>query len=306
MADVKNIKIADIEVSEIALRGVNTEDIDYQLTRDSIAKVGLLNSISVKKTEEKGKYVLVDGLQRYTACKEIGLEEIPALIHEMGDEDMAVAQIIANSRRVKTKPIEYTRQIIKIFGERPTMTFNELCSMLACQPSWLNDRMGLLKLNKAIQEKVDNGDIGLSNAFILAKLPADEQDNYVAAATTEPAAEFVPTVKARLNEIKKEKRGQTVDEYVPEPRCRKQSEIKDLYSDMSALKGIIGKTKDPMEAAQAVVKWAVQMDDASIEAGQAKFEQMKAEKEERQAVLAKKREDAKRAKAEALLAETGK
>ncbi len=301
--EVAVVKLENIETSEIALRSVNTEGEDYKQLRDSIAKIGVTDSICVKKTEEKGKYVLVNGLQRYTSSKELGLEGIPCNIVEMGDEEMAIAQIISNSRRVKTKPIEYTRQIIKIFGERPTMTFKELCGMLCCTEQWLNERIGLLKLNADIQKKVDNGDIGLSNAFSLAKLPSDEQANYLSAALTEPASEFGPTVKARLNDIKKEKRGQTVTEFMPEPKVRKNTEIKDLYADMSVVKEIVADCKNAVEGGQAVIKWIVQMDDLSIDAGRAKFEQLKKEKDERQAIAAKKREEAKRAKAQALLDE---
>jgi len=304
------VKVAQLETSEIALRGVDTECVEYQLIRDSIAervsagKGPLLNSILVKPTESG--YMVTDGLQRYTACKELGVETIPALIDDMSDDEMAVAQIITNSRRVQTKPMEFTRAIVKIYSKKPNMTFAELCKMLSCEEAWLQKRIGLLNLKPEIQALVNDGKLGLTNACMLSKLPEDEQDNFLSAAQTEKAAEFTPEVKKRLNDIQKEKRGQKVSEFVAEPACRKMNEIKDLYNDMSVLPSIIGDVKKPLDAAKALVLWLVQMDDASIEVKKAKYEQLVKEKEERKALAKKKSEDAKRAKAKALLKDVDK
>ncbi len=301
---LKMVPLSAVSVSDIALRGVNVEGIEYQLLRDSIARTGkVLESVLMKETEEEGKYILCNGLQRYTASVELGFKEIPALITEMDDKEFAISQIITNSRRVKTKPIEYTKHIIHIFSEDPTMTFTDMCHLLSCEPEWLNGRLSLLKLKDEIKPLVDNSDIGLSNAFLLAKLPQDEQDNWVGAAQNEPASEFVPKVRERLNEIQKEKRGLKVDAFVAEPKMRKAAEIKDLYADLSAVKAIVKGIKDPVAAAQYMVKWIVQMDDVTIAEKEAEHAKLREEKAERKAIADKKREEAKRAK---VLAEAGK
>ena len=297
MAEVKVLKLSEIEVSDIALRGVNTEGEQYKLLKESltVSPDALLTAIAVNKTEDG--YVLIDGLQRFTAFEELGYDEIPAVIKQLGDVDILAAQIVANSKRVETKPIEFTKGIIEIFKAKPDMTMSGMCQMLSCSRDWLNKRLSLLKLADDIQSMVNEGKINLTNAFMLAKLPEDKQREFLDAAINEPASAFGKNVVDTLNELKKEKRGQKTSEFVYEPKIRKQSDIKALYDDKALINSIVAGRNNAIEGGYALIDWIMQMDEKSVADAKSKWEQVQADKAARAAEAKRKREEAKKQEA---------
>ena len=297
MAEVKMLKLKDIEVSDIALRGVNTEGEQYKLLKESLSSSpdALLTAIAVNKTEDG--YVLIDGLQRFTAFEELGYDEIPAVIKQLGDTDILAAQIVANSKRVETKPIEFTKGIIEIFKAKPEMTMSGMCQMLSCSREWLNKRLSLLKLANDIQPLVNENKINLTNAFMLAKLPEDKQKEFLDAAINEPASAFGKSVVDTLNEMKKEKRGSKTSEFVYEAKIRKLSDIKALYDDKALIKDIVAGCNNAIEGGNALIDWIMQMDEKSIADAKAHWEQVQADKAARAAEAKRKREEAKKQEA---------
>jgi ParB family chromosome partitioning protein len=100
--------------------------------------------------------------------------------------------------KIETKPVEYSKAILKIIEGNPLLSREELATSLAKTSSWLSERLGLLKLTEEIGKLVDSGEIKLSNAYALAKLPPEEQSDFVDRALTMPPQQFTPTVNARV------------------------------------------------------------------------------------------------------------
>jgi len=299
--DIKNISLGEIQVSEVALRGCDEKNLEFMELKDSIGKVGVLESILVQRNPEGG-YLLVNGLQRYTASKLLGLTEIPAIIEEMTDSvDIQVKQIITNSVGVATKPVEYTKQLVSILNAKPRMSLNEMCELIHKSPNWLNDRLKLLRLPSNIQEQVNEGEICLSNAFALSTLPENEVENFVGAAMTETAAEFTPKIAERNNEIKKEKAGIKVEaKFIPKPKARKANIIDEMRQNAEALSHLF----DGLDAKTAFVNalnWVMQMDEESIAIAEREFQEKKDLREEKRKIAKEKRAKAKLDKAKALM-----
>ena len=72
MNNTVDIPISNIIVSEDRLWKIKEEQVET--LKSSISEIGLINPITVQ--ERKGKYLLIGGEHRYTACKQLGFENI--------------------------------------------------------------------------------------------------------------------------------------------------------------------------------------------------------------------------------------
>jgi ParB/RepB/Spo0J family partition protein len=307
---LKTIEIAKIRENPVALRSVNKQDEQYLGLVDSIRSRGVLNPILVRevKDAETGEvyFGLVDGLQRFTASQDAGRTEIPAQVIALTDAEVLEAQIITNVHRVETKPVEYSKQLMRILAGNPTMTLAELAGKLNKSPAWIGDRLALVKLSDTIQPLVDDGKINLSNAYALAKLPPDEQANFVDRAMTMPPQEFVPTVNVRVKEIrdaKRQGRDASPSEFQPVPHLQKLAEIKGEYENPTVGPVLVAESgaKTAEEGFRLGVAWALHMDPRSVEAQKQKDAERRAAAEAEKAKRKAER-DAKKAQEAASVA----
>lgn len=305
----KVIPISDVRENPVALRTVNLEDERYIGLRDSISAAGILSPPSVRQREEviDGKkivyYELVDGLHRFSAAKQLGHTEIPVNIVSLDDAATHEAQIMANLHIIETKPVEFTRQLHRLFASNPTLTLDDMAVKVCKSTTWVNQRLSLLKLEPVISKLVDEGKIKVSNAVALSKLPPNEQANYVDQAVTMSADEFIPLVQARAKEIKvNARKGRTTEPvvFVPQPRLQKMSVLKDEMENPQIGPALVKqqKTKQPADAFNLGISWALSMDPASIEVRKAtdvaRKQQLEDDKKKRAAERAKEKAEVAR------------
>lgn len=295
-----HIPLSKIRENPVALRSVNRTTEEYLGLVDSIKKDGVLNPILVRevKDAESGEmvYGLIDGLHRFTASTDAGKETIPAQVVSMEDAEVLEAQVLANVHKVETKPVEYSKQLTRILAQNPLMPMSELAMRLSKSPAWLNERLGLVKLEAGVASLVDEGKINLSNAYALAKLPVEDQAAYLERAMTMTPQEFVPTVGARVKEIREAKRqGRSTapGEFTPVPHLRKVSELKEEMEQAAAAKVLtkeLGIT-DAAEGFQLGIKWALHMDAQSVAIAKQKDADRQKEAAEKKAAREKDRHE---------------
>ncbi len=281
---LKEIPLRHIRESKVALRDVDKTNEQYIELVDSIRIRGVLNPILVRELgKEDGEmfYSLVDGLQRFTASADAGRESVPAQIIELSDAQVLEAQIIANLHRVEMKPVQYSKQLHKILAENPFLTLSELSKRLAKSPSWLMSMLSLTKIkNTDIAQLINDGKIPLANAYVLAKLPEEEQLNFIERAMTEAAAQFAPAVNARVKEIrdaKRQGRDPDAEQFVAVGFLQKIVDIKTELSTPNALLALIEakKPKTPMDAAKLALSWVLHLDEMSIAESKRKYDEKK-------------------------------
>lgn len=313
-SEMKRISLSLIHESEVALRPVNRQALEYIQLVESVRDVGVLHSILVRKvTDPKTKkitYGLVDGLQRFTAAKDAGLKDINVNILEIDDAKLMQVQIIGNVHKIETKPAQYTKQMIRILSLDPMMTLTDLAKHLSQSVSWVNKRLSLARLDQKIQDIVDAGKINLSNAYALATLPVDEQGNYVDRAITDSPAEFMPMIHARAKEIKDSKlkgRDAGPREFVAVARLQKLTDIKTIFEspkdDFAVALIANEKCKTPLDAVNATIAWVLHMDKVSVQEARAKDVERKAQQKVEKDRRKKERDDRKIAEAAATSAE---
>ncbi len=303
---MKDLPVKLIRESNIALRSVQRQSEAYQGLVDSVRTHGVLQSVLVREDKDPETnetfYWLIDGLQRYNACKDAGREMISAKIVAMDDAGVLESQIILNVHKIETRPVEYSKQLLRVMAGNPTMTISNLAVKLSKSPTWVSERLGLVKLDKQIADRVDDDKINLSNAYALAKLPPEEQINFVDRAMTLQPQEFVPQVNLRVKELRDAKRqGRDPEKaaFQPVAHCRKVGEIKDELNGKKIAAVLVAQTgiKDPVEAFNLGIQWVLNLDPVSVklqyEAEEARVKKLADAKAAREAEkLAKKGEAA--------------
>lgn len=294
------VRVDLIRENKDALRTVNRQDEVYLGLVDSVRRNGILNPPSVRKLTDpvtnEEFFGLVDGLHRFNAAKDAGLTEIPVLVLSLSDAQVLEAQIIANVHKVETKAMDYTKQLIRILNLNPLLTKAQLCDMLSKSPAWLDGRLSLLELVPDIQVLVNEGKLNVSNAIMLAKLPAEEQPTFLDSALSKSPQEFIPQASERVKQIREAKRkgkDPSKPEFTPVTHIRKLSELKEEVEKKELAKVLTKNVASVEDAFTLGVRWALSIDPMSIEQQRQKYEQEKINKEEEKKKRAKEREEKK-------------
>lgn len=72
---------------------------------DSIKKNGLLEPLIVRPFSG-GKYEIISGHRRVNACKELGIQTVPAIVKELNKDEAVIAMVDANLQREHLLPSE--------------------------------------------------------------------------------------------------------------------------------------------------------------------------------------------------------
>jgi hypothetical protein len=164
----------------------------------------------------------------------------------------------------------------------------------------------LTKLIPEIQHLVDEDKINLTNAYSLAKLPADEQANFLDRSMTMKPEEFLPTVNNRVKELREASRqGRDPNkEFEPIAILRKMAEIKEEMTSKAAQKLLLSKVNPQTveEAFSLAVSWVLHLDPVSVQAQIDRDKQRKEELATQKEQRKKERELKQRREAAALAA----
>ena len=279
MGELKRIAIAEIRENPVALRAVNRQDEGYLGLVESIKK-GFFGAITVRAKQDPETtakfYELVDGLHRFCAAKDAGLNEINVDIVSLDDDQTLEAQIMANIHKIETRPVEYSKQLLRILSRNPLMTEIELAQKLGKSAQWIRERLGLTKIsNHEIAELVNEGKIKLANAYALAKLPPEEMADFVDRAMTLPPDEFVPVANGRIKELRDAKR-QGKDaagaEFQPVAFMQKMKDVKDEMDKGAIAKSLCVGLANAESGFKMAIQWMLHLDPRSVEVQRSKEE----------------------------------
>lgn len=165
----------------------------------SIRDVGLLQPVVVRPLPG-GRYELVAGERRVRACRMAGLERVPAIMRETGEEDLLKEALIENIHRVQLNPLEEAAaygQLLDDFG----ITQEELAERLGKSRPTISNALRLLSLPPSVQRRVAAGVLtaGHAKALLAVEDPAELErlaDKVVAESLTVRATEEL--VRSRL------------------------------------------------------------------------------------------------------------
>ncbi|WP_263730985.1 ParB/RepB/Spo0J family partition protein [Cellulomonas sp. SG140] len=133
----------------------------------SIREIGVLQPVVVRRAGDC--YELIMGERRWRAAGAAGLEAIPAIIRETGDEDLLRDALLENLHRSQLNPLEEAaayQQLLDDFG----CTHDELASRLHRSRPQISNTLRLLKLPPLVQRRVAAGVLSAGHARALLGL----------------------------------------------------------------------------------------------------------------------------------------
>lgn len=149
----------------------------------SIREFGLMQPIVVRAVEENGesRYQLVMGERRWRAAQQAGLEAIPAIVRETGDDSMLRDALLENIHRVQLNPLEEAAAYQQLLDEFE-VTHDELAARIGRSRPLISNMIRLLRLPIAVQRRVAAGVLSAGHARALLALEggAEKQEELAA------------------------------------------------------------------------------------------------------------------------------
>ncbi|MHC4923352.1 MAG: ParB/RepB/Spo0J family partition protein [Planctomycetota bacterium] len=130
----------------------------------SIREHGILQPVMLREVEEG--FQLVAGERRWRASKSVGLEEMPAIVREVSDEDMLALALVENIQRENLNPIETARAYRDMMA-RATLTQEEVARLVGKGRATVANTLRLLDLPEDLQEHVSRGTLTAGHARAL-------------------------------------------------------------------------------------------------------------------------------------------
>ena len=141
----------------------------------SIKEVGLLQPVVVRQAGP-GHYELIMGERRWRACREAGLDAIPAIVRATEDEKLLLDALLENLHRAQLNPLEEAAaydQLLQDFN----CTHDQLADRIGRSRPQVSNTLRLLKLSPAVQRRVAAGVLSAGHArALLSVADSEEQD----------------------------------------------------------------------------------------------------------------------------------
>ena len=173
---VQNLKITEVEPNKDQPRKTFNED-DLLELADSIKQHGIITPLLV--TKRNGMYMIVAGERRWRAARKAGLKEVPAVVKNLTDEEIAEIAIIENLQRVGINPIEEAfafKQLIDNHG----YTQDQVAEKISKSRVYVTNSMRLLKLTKKVQDMVIGEMLTAGHARALLSITNDADQEEIA------------------------------------------------------------------------------------------------------------------------------
>lgn len=157
---VETLRITLVEPNKNQPRHSFSDDKIQELA-ESIAVHGIIQPIIVVKNGER--YKIVAGERRWRAAKKAGLKEIPAVIRNYTEFEIAQIALIENLQRENLNPIEEALGYQTLI-DKFDMTQEDVSSKIGKSRSAIANTLRLLSLDEPIREKLISGEISSGHA----------------------------------------------------------------------------------------------------------------------------------------------
>ncbi len=173
MKETKMISIEKIVPNPYQPRLEFNSDALFELSQ-SIRENGLLQPITVRMKDNR--YEIIAGERRYRAMQLAGIVDVPCLVMDADEMQMAELALVENIQRENLSAIEEAKaylQILKVSG----CTQSELAMKMGKSQSSIANKLRLLNLDEEVQNAVSNRLISERHARALIGL--ENQSEYL-------------------------------------------------------------------------------------------------------------------------------
>jgi len=133
----------------------------------SIRKSGIIQPIVVRRLENG--YEIIAGERRWRAAQEAGLKEVPIIVREAQDLDMAEISLIENIQRSDLNPIEEAEAFLTLM-EKFGLSHEEISARVGKDRTTVTNAVRLLKLTPEVREALSKKQLTAGHARALLSL----------------------------------------------------------------------------------------------------------------------------------------
>jgi len=140
---------------------------------DSVRVSGVIQPILVRRgATAEGRFQLVVGERRWRAARLAGLETVPAIVRELGDQDALEFALAENLLRRDLNPIEVAHAY-QALQEQFHLSHEQVAERLGINRSSVTNTLRLLRLPKAVQEMISKDELTYGHARALLALGSE-------------------------------------------------------------------------------------------------------------------------------------
>lgn len=168
---VTKVKITKIEPNRKQPRKTFDEDKLLELA-DSIKQYGIIEPLTVVDRGEH--YEIVGGERRWRAAQKLGLKEVPVIIRNLTEQEIAEISLIDNLQREDINSIEEAeafKQLIDEFG----YTQEQVAEKMSKSRVYITNSLRLLKLCERVRQMVIDEQITSGHARALISVEDPEE-----------------------------------------------------------------------------------------------------------------------------------
>lgn len=156
---------------------------DMRILEQSVARVGVLTPLHLRRTGESGYLQVVCGSKRLQACRRAGLTRVPSLIHDAADlsEAQAFSLAVHDNLGCRTLNLVEKGRVLQrlrdVFHVETTVLVGEWCALLGLPPriETLEAHCTLVTLDDALQAACVAGTLPLETALWIGRHPPVDQ-----------------------------------------------------------------------------------------------------------------------------------
>ena len=170
LADAKMMNVDLIHLNPLQPRqNIDTDDANFKELIISIKENGILNPITVRKSEEG--YTIIAGERRYKAAITAGLSQVPVVIRNVDEESAAALSLIENLQREDLTAIDEGKTYQRLI-EQYGYTEEELGKQIHKSQPYISARLTMIKkLHPDVQKLVSDRAISFASARRIVQLP---------------------------------------------------------------------------------------------------------------------------------------
>lgn len=172
----KNIPLIEIDDNSFIKRVPVRED-DIERISASVGEKGLYNPLVVRPSGSH--YELILGRKRYYAAKRSHLQEVPAVIKHLGDEE-TLLMLLADTRDQRNGNVVEMALVYEALSERFSYSQKTLAELSHQSRSQVTNILRLLQLPDHIVAELSEGDLTYGHAKAIASLSDDEIERIIA------------------------------------------------------------------------------------------------------------------------------
>lgn len=245
MAEYKELLLDELMEPPVQVRA-SIEEEPLQELADSIRAVGLLQPLVV--VADGAMYEIVAGHRRYLACRRIYYQPVPCIVHETKSMAKEAAMLHENLYRTDLTAADEALFYAELI-EKYDCTEADLCRMVRQSPSYVNQRVELLRFDPEVFQAVRDRKVVFAVARELNRVKDEKHRRFLLRQAMESDA-TARVVKRWVEDWKLDSLP------TPTPAAESATSPPTVSESESGLRCVIcGGTKDPQNLRHVYLHW---------------------------------------------------